>query len=361
MMQTLNLNGSVDIEKLRFDQIDFTKVHVSINAKKGIINAKPLRFHAYKGSYNGALMIDVTTQTPFITLHQQIKKMRSENLLLQFFQDRYVSGEINLTTDFSTQGNTVATLKQNLKGNATIEFSKGTIRDSKLAKKVAMAIELFENRKIKNNGQHEVTFTKLGGDWKANQGVFSTDSMQLLSPHFLMTGKGRVNLVKNQLDFKLRLRSKNKKSKLFAPLHIHGAFDKLKYEIELDVLLSAILQDDLYKKQRQIKQSLLDKKTKALDALEARKQTELQKLQEKKETAQQRLKDEQEKLRQRLQDQQLKTQQLLQDSLKREQDKLNDRLDHQIDDATKKVTEDIQKNIEEDAKEKLQDLFKRLF
>jgi AsmA protein len=365
MMQALHLDGSVDIKKLRFDQVDFANVHASIDANNGIINAKPLRFSAYKGNYNGELTLDVTGHTPRLTMQHHIKKVRSENLLLQFYQDRYVSGAIYLNTTLSTQGNTIAMLKQNLKGSADIELLKGTIRDSKFAQNVAMATAIFEKRKINDTGEQEVTFTKLGGDWKVDQGVFSTDNMQLLSPHFLITGKGVVNLVNNQLDFKLRLTPKDKKSKLFAPIHIHGAFDNLTYGIELDVLLKAILQNDLYKKKEQMTQALLDKKAKILEKLEARKQTELQKLREKTEAAQQRLRDEQDKLKQRLQDQQLKTQQLLQDQLKKEQEKLqnklNDNLDAQVDDATKKVTEDIQKNIEEKAKDSLQNLLKGLF
>lgn len=369
MMKTLNFDGSLDIKKLRFDQVDFTHVHANIKAKNGIIDAKPLRFNAYKGNYTGALNINVTNRIPVITMQHQIKKVRSENLLLQFFEDRYVSGGIYLKTNLTTRGNTLATIKKNLNGHADVEFRKGTIRDSKLAKKVSQAIELFEKRKTNAKGQQEVTFTKLGGNWVANNGLFTTDNMQLLAPNFLITGKGAVNLVKNQLDLKLRLRSKNKKSKLFAPLHIHGNFDELKYELELDVLVKSLLQSDLYKKQAQLKQKLLDEKAKRLEQLEARKQKELDKLQAKKEEAQRRLKAEQEKIQQRLQNEQLKMQQRLQDRLKHEQDKLQNQLNDKVketlgdqaNDAVDNVTEEVKKNIEEEAKDKLKDALKGLF
>ena len=369
MMKTLNLDGSVDIKKLRFDHVNFANVHANIKAKNGVINAKPLRFNVYKGNYNGALNINVTGKMPVMTMQHQIKKVRSENLLLQFFEDRYVSGGIYLNTHLTTRGNTLTTIKQNLNGSVNVEFRKGTIRDSKLAKKVSQAVDLFEKRKTNAKGQEEITFTKLGGDWKANNGIFTTDNMQLLAPHFLIKGKGAVNIVKNQLDLKLRLRSKNKNSKLFAPLHIHGTFDKLKYELELDVLVKALLQEGLYKKKAQLKQKLLAEKAKALEKLEARKQAELQKLQAKKEEAQRRLKVEQEKIKQRLQHEQRKAQQLLQDRLKREQEKLQNQLNDQLKgvlgdqtkDAVEDVSEDIKKDLEEKAKDKLKDALRGLF
>lgn len=365
MLKALNLNGSVDIKKLRFDQVDLTNVHANINAKNGLINAKPLRFHAYKGNYNGALTINVMGNTPIIHMQHQIQKVRSENLLLQFFQDRYVSGGIYLNTTLNTRGNTLATIKKNINGSAEVEFRKGTIRDSQLAKKVAMAIELFEKKKTNTKGQQEVTFTKLGGDWKASKGIFTTNNMQLLAPQFLITGKGDINIVNNSLDLKLRLKSKNKNSKLFAPLHIHGSFDKLKYELELDVLVKSLLKNDLTKKKAQLKQKLLDEKAKVLEKLEARKQLELQKLQAKKEEAQRRLKAEQEKIKQRLQNEKLKAQQLLQDKLKHEQEKLQNKLQDALgdkaNDATENVTEDIKNDLEEKAKDKLKDALRGLF
>jgi uncharacterized protein involved in outer membrane biogenesis len=294
-------------------------------------------------------------------MQHQIKKMRSENLLLQFFEDRYVSGGIYLKTNLTTRGNTLATIKANLNGRADVEFRKGTIRDSKFAKKVSQAVELFEKRRTNAKGQQEVTFTKLGGDWVANNGLLTTDNMQLVAPHFLMTGKGVINLVKNQLDLKLRLRSKNKKSKLFAPLHIHGNFDQLKYELELDVLVKSLLQSDLYKKQAALKQKLRDEKAKLLEQLEARKQKELENLQAKKEAAQHRLKAEQEKIQQRLQNEQLKMQQRLQDRLKREQDKLQHQLNDKLNDALGDQANDAVENVTEDVKDKLKDALKGLF
>ncbi|MCK5813472.1 MAG: AsmA family protein [Cocleimonas sp.] len=318
LLKTLNLNGSIDIKKLYFDQLYFTHVQANINAKNGIIDAKPLRFNAFKGKYNGALTINATTNTPVITMSHQIQQVRAENLLLQFFQDRYVSGGIFLNTSLTTRGNTVAIIKQNLTGTASIEFREGTIRDSELAKNVSLAINAFERKKTNRKGKEVITFTNLGGDWKANRGVFRTENMHLLAPHFLIKGTGNINIVSNKVDLKLRLESKKKDSNLFVPLHIHGSLDKLQYELELDVLVKSLLDEELHKKQAQLKQKLLDQKAKTLDKLEARKQNELQKLQDKKEQAEQRLKAEQDKLKQRLQDEQQKVEQMLQNKLQQE-------------------------------------------
>jgi uncharacterized protein involved in outer membrane biogenesis len=369
MLKKLNLNGSLDIGKLHFEQLKLTQVHANISAKNGLISAKPLRFNAFKGKYNGSLNLNVAGQTPFIKMSHQIQRVRSENLLMQFFQDRYVSGGIFLNTNLTSRGNTIATLKQNLNGTADLEFREGTIRDSRLAQKISLAVNAFEKRKTTKDGKQVVTFTKLGGNWKANRGIFTTNNMQLVAPHFLINGKGNINIVKNQLDLRLRLGSKRKDSKIFAPLHIHGAFDKLKYDFELDVLLKSLLKEDLYKKKAALKQHLLDEKAKALSRLEERKQAELEKLQAKKEQAQQRLKAEQEKIKQRLQAQQQKIHQQLQDQIKQEQEKLRNQLNDKLKNTmgekakeiTEDVTEDIKKNLEEDLKDKLKDSLRGLF
>ncbi len=327
ILKSLRLESVIDIKKLHFDQLKLANVHANIKAKNGMINAAPLRFNAFKGRYNGELNINIINNTPIIKMKHHIQQLRAENLLLQFFQDRYISGDILLNTNLTTRGNTLATLKQNLNGTANLELRKGTIRDSKLAQKIELTVAAFEKRKTSVDGKTTVTFSKLIGKWKINKGIFSTDNMQLLAPHFLIKGLGNINIVKKQLNLKLQLGSKNKDNKLFAPLHIHGFFEKLKYELELDVLLKALLDEKLYQKTEQLKQKLLDEKNKALEKLETRKQTELEKLKTKTEQAQQRLKEEQDKLKQRLQAEQSKVQQMLDEAVN---NKLKDTLDRSV-------------------------------
>ncbi len=343
-LKELNLNASIDVKKLHFKQLKLTNVHASIQAKNGIINATPLRFNLFKGKYNGGLNINVTKNIPVITMDHTIERLHAENLLLEFFQDRYVSGMISLKTNLTTRGNTVAILKQNLQGTADIEFQKGTIRDSKLAQKVSLAVAAFEAKKITKESSNTVTFTRLGGKWKVNKGIFSTNNIQLIAPHFLIKGNGEINIAKDQLDLKLRLGSKNKDNKLFAPLRIHGTFDQLKYELELDVLIKSLLDKRLEKRKEQLKQKLLDQKHKILEKLELRKQTELEKLQMKTEEAQQRLKSKQEKLQQRLQAEELKLQQMLQNTLK---------INNSSKDSAEQEADTEDKSIEEEVSDKL--------
>ena len=357
LLKTLNLNGAITIGKLRFDNIDLSQVRANLYAKKGIVRAKPLQFNAFKGNYNGDITINATTPLPIINMNHKIQQVRSENVLLQFFEDRYVSGGVFLNTRLNTRGNTLATIKQNLQGNADIEFREGTIRDSKLAQKLSLAVQAFEKKKTNADGKQVVTFTKLGGDWKASKGVFTTNNLQLLAPHFLITGKGNIDIAKNAIDLKLRLGSKNKDSKIFAPLHIHGPFDTLNYDLELDVLLKSLTQEEIDNAKAKLKQTLLDEKAKALQKLEERKQQELQRLQAKKEEAQNRLRAEQDKLKQRLQDEKAKAEQRLQNRLQQEQDKLNNAVGDKLEEATGNATEDIKQNLEDELKNKLKGFF----
>lgn len=365
LLKTLKLDGAISVGKLSFDGVDMTQVNAVVKAKNGVIDANPLSFNAFKGNYKGDLNIDVSSNTPKFRMQHQVQQVRSENVLLQFFQDRYVSGGVFLNTNLTTQGNTLNTIKQNLNGSADIEFREGTIRDSNLAKKIDLAVNAFEKHKKTAEGKEVVTFTKLAGDWKANRGVLSTDNMQLVAPHFLIGGKGSINIVRNELDLKLRLGSKNKDSKVFAPLHIYGPFDKLNYELELDVLLKSLAREELDKKKAEVQQRLQVEKQKAIRQLEEKKQAEIRKLQAKKAEAEKRLKAEQQKLQQRLAAEKQKAQQQLQNKLKQQQEKLtnklSDKLKKDVEEKTGNATEDIKKNVEEQLKNKLKEGLKGLF
>ncbi len=133
--------------------------------------------------------------------------------------------------------------KQNLNGVIDLELNDGTIRDANFAQKTKEVVKLFEKERVNDMGEKEVAFTKLNGQWLVHQGVFHTDENVMTAPHFQIKGNGDVNIVDESLDFKLRISEKPKPDKpegLFAPLHIFGAWTKLSYEVELDVLLKAL-------------------------------------------------------------------------------------------------------------------------
>jgi AsmA protein len=225
--------------------------------------------------------------------------LRTEDLFFALTQDKTVTGALDLTANLTSVAGDAAAFKRNLNGTMDVALKDGTIRDAGFAQKTKQVVKLFERENTNEQGEKEVAFTTLGGQWQVHQGVFHTDDNLLVAPHFQVKGNGDVNIVDESLDFKLRIGEKPKPDKpegLFAPLRIQGPWKNLSYALELNVLLKELAQQEIDKQKADLQEKLDAEKQKQLDALK-------QKVDEEKARLQQQLQTEKDKLQQRLQDQ----------------------------------------------------------
>lgn len=291
------VDGKFKAEQLSYPPFILQQATLGVQFENGQVKLTPTGT-LFKGAYQGTLNLD-TLQTPatFSSEHT-VKKLRTEELLFALTDDRLVTGALDMTAKLDSVAGDANVFKQNLNGTIDLTLNEGTIRDANFAQKTREVVKLFEKERVNEVGETEVTFTQLKGQWQVKHGVFHTDENVMLAPHFQVKGNGDVNIIDESLDFKLRISEKPKLDKadgLFAPLHIHGAWDKPSYELELDVLLKAIAQRELDKEKSKLQGRFETEKQEQLDALQ-------QKGDEVKERVQQDVQGEVEKLEQRLQD-----------------------------------------------------------
>lgn len=329
-LKTLNLNASLDIERLDFKHTKFNQVQLNIDANRGLIQLDPIAFQAFKGRYSGAISLNTQGSLPTLTMEHRLEQLRIEQLIKSLSLNPSLSGNLSLSTILSTRGNTLSEIKQNLNGKMTVLLEKGTLESDHLIKKLAVALNKFEPKKAPTDAESEsskpLSFTQLKGDWTINKGVFSSDNLALLATRFLITGKGNINSINQQLDFRLRIKSPQRNSRLFAPLRLYGSIDQPQSEIELNQLINALVNEHLYKKKEALSEGIINKKGNVIQQFEARQQNELQRLKEKTEHVRTQLKATQDRLKERLQQQQ--------DKIKQQQEKLN----HMLNDRIKTLT-----------------------
>ncbi|HHL19435.1 MAG TPA: AsmA family protein [Thiothrix sp.] len=337
-LKALNLDARLDIGNLKFNKLTFSNVHTQIKAKNGLVQLNPANANLYKGHYKGNITIDARQATPTMKMHHELIKLRSEGLLFDLFADRYLSGSTKLITDLSSRGNTMTSLLQNLNGKTHMSFKDGNIRDSKLAEKISLAVKVFEKKEMQGD-KSVVTFTGLSGDWKTKQGVFNTDNLKLLSPYFTITGKGKANVAKQELDMKVRIGQVGNE-KVFAPLHIYGSFSEPKFKLDLNELVKSLAKEDLEKAKAEAKERL--------------KQAEQE--------AKEKLKQEEAKIKQRLEEAKAAKEQELRAKLDAEKERARNKLKDQLGEtATQEIEKQLKDNLEDQVKDKLKDSLKSWF
>jgi len=337
-LKALNLDARLDIGNLQLNKLKFSHVQTQIKAKNGLVQLNPANASLYKGTYKGNITIDARQATPTMKMHHELVKLRSEGLLFDLFADRYLSGSTKLVTDLTSRGNTMTSLLQNLNGETHMSFKDGHIRDSKLAEKVSLAVKVFEKKEMQGD-KSVVTFTGLSGDWKTKQGVFNTDNLKLLSPYFTITGTGKADVAKQELDMKVRI-SQVGNEKVFAPLRIYGSFAEPKFKLDLAELVKSLAKEDLEKIKAEAKERL--------------KQAEVE--------AKEKLKQEEARLKQRLEDVKAAKEQELRAKLDAEKERAMNKLKDQLGEtATKEIEKQLKDNLEDQVKDKLKDSLKSWF
>jgi AsmA protein len=281
-LRKLNIDGSFKIGKMVINKIKMSNVSAKINARQGLIVIDPANASLYSGTYKGRITIDAKQATPTMKMRHEITGLRSEGLLFDLFQDKYISGGTKLITDLSSRGNSIDALLKNLNGTTSIAFNDGTIRDSNFAEKVSLAVKVFEKKELQD-GKSVVKFTGLSGDWKTTNGVFKTDNLSMLSPFFNISGSGTADVANQTLNMKLRIGPNTKKGDkpLFAPLTITGTFSNPKFGLDLQDLIKTLAAQDIEKVKREAKQKLEQKKQEIQQKIAAEKAAQEQKLKQK--------------------------------------------------------------------------------
>ena len=350
-LRGLDINGGVAIGSMIINKLSLRAISTRIKAKQGLINIDPANASLYKGKYKGRITLDARQKVPTMKMHHELTGLRSEGLLFDLFKDKYISGDTRLVTEFTSRGNTVEALLQNLNGTTSIGFDDGTIRDSNLAEKVSLAVNVFEKKEGKGD-KSVVTFTGLTGDWKTTNGVFKTDNLSLLSPYFNIFGTGTADITKQVLDMKLRIGPKQKKGDrpIFAPLHIYGTFSNPKFKLDLKDLIKALAQQDIDKIKQEAKEKLEQAKQEAKEKLKQKEREAKVKLDAKKKELKQRLATEkaakEQQLRQKVEAAKAK-------ALEKIEKKLGDKLGGD----SKKAVEDVEEKVKNKLKDKLRGLF----
>lgn len=297
-LAAMSANGEFKADVINYPPFQLQKANLGVQMAEGIVTLKP-QGTLFGGGYQGNIRINTQNTPMTLTMTHKTSGLRTENLFYALTRDKTITGALDLDAKLNSVAGDEAALKQNLSGTIDANLKDGTIRDSNLAQKVKQVVKLFEKESVNKMGEKEVAFTTLGGHWTVQRGVFHTDGNTLLAPYFQIKGNGDVNIVNESLDVKLQVGQKPKPDKpegIYAPLHIHGPWNKLSYALELDVLLKQLANRRLDEEKARLQEKLETEKQKQLDALK-------QKADEEKNRLQQQLQEQKNKLQQKLQDQ----------------------------------------------------------
>ncbi len=270
LLRTLNTKGELAIGKLKAMGIRSEDIVVRVNARDGLITLGPNSAKLYKGKYAGHTTLDVRGKEPRFHFKESLAGidvgpfLRDAQLFANF------NGTGNIALDLTAQGFDDRAIKQSLGGKTQIDFREGEIVGVDLVGSLLETkakIDQFRGKpaRVKPKPNAVTAYDSLTASIAIARGVASNTDLKLEAPALRATGKGNANLVSEQLDYRLTtfLLKDPQYAKYGIPVHVHGAFTALNFDIEWEEVLKQMTKgkakEKVKKKEEELKEKLRER------------------------------------------------------------------------------------------------------
>jgi hypothetical protein len=161
-----------------------------------------LQFQALEGKGRVRGSLDLSGQTPVITLNGRFRDMKS-GLFLELLggKSTLIEGRANLIMDLKTGGKEPGELLRSLEGSVTVGSKEGVIKRWNLLSKVLGLLNVIDLVRGKVAfSQDGLPYATLGGTFEIGKGVFRTSNFLIDSSSMLITGQGTIDPAGDRVD-----------------------------------------------------------------------------------------------------------------------------------------------------------------
>lgn len=258
-LRKLDLDADFSVGSLKINNLKMENILLKVRSRKGVLSMDPLSAALYGGKFKGNVKLDVRKDSPRFSAKKTLSGIQVEPLLTDLTGKAQLRGIGNIEVDISSRGLDDATIKSNLNGRFSIEFKDGAYIGFNLAQAIRQA-----TGQVQSNAPQETDFAELKGSGVIKNGVVQNDDLYMASPVLRVTGTGKVDLVKEQVDYLLTTKvvgslegqgGSDKLEGVAIPVRIKGDLNNPSPSVDLEAALKANAEHKLEEK----KQELLDK------------------------------------------------------------------------------------------------------
>jgi len=273
MLRGLDIRGQLKIGKLKAYGIRSSDIRMTLSADKGLIKISPVTAKLYDGVYTGNIKMNVHGKTPVFSINEQLTGVQAAPLLKDVADMKLLSGRADTSVKVTTRGNNITQLRKGLNGNMTFNFTDGAIEGVNVAHLLRKTKAALSGAPQPAEAPEKTDFSSLTGTAKIVNGVIQNDDLFATSPLLRIVGKGQIDLVKEQINYRLETvvvatlkgqggASLDKLKGVPIPVKISGPLRDPKFKVELGKVLTkqqkTKLKKKLKKEKNRAKQKLKD-------------------------------------------------------------------------------------------------------
>jgi AsmA protein len=262
LLRKLNMEGELNMDMVTINKIPLTEILIKTQAKAGILRVDPLQLKTLEGTANGSVMTNVKGETPQYSIALKASGIRPgpvvDPMLVGVFGEQQVTldGVANMLVDVKTNGGRVSQLKQAATGKLTFDMAKtvligvdfehfvrNVVADYLAAKSLPVPAEWRGQLRP----QTKTAFNRAHASAVIANGDVTNPDLILDSSRIKVTGQGVANIMRNDLDYRALVDLKPPRRQTTAdklldeplPVHIHGPFELLAYDVDTSQIAGA--------------------------------------------------------------------------------------------------------------------------
>ena len=207
--EKLTAQGKVSLLKGRMRGFEFTDLKSDLNVDHRVRRFENSIMRSAGGVVQGVATIADKPDLVKFSLEPKIQAVSVQGMLNWFEASQAeMTGKVNMTGNLESAGQDGTERKRNLNGALSLRIEDGTIRRLRILVQILNLLDLSRwfTLKMPDLRKNGIRFRSISGDFKVNQGVFSTQNLIVDSDDLRMTGGGKIDVANGEIDFVLAVR-----------------------------------------------------------------------------------------------------------------------------------------------------------
>ncbi len=265
LLRELKVEGGIKVGTLKLANARVSDIQLTINAKAGQLRLQPLKARLYGGQFEGDISVDVRKDVPRIVVNGSLQAVNVEPLLQDVLGEDTVSGVVSVQAKLRAQGLAVDAIKKTLNGTAQFQFKDGAVKGVNLGQLIREAYAKINQQPKPPKQDNQTDFAEMTGSVNIVNGVVNNDDLRVKSPLLRLSGKGRVDLPRERIDYRINAaivesdqgqagKELAELKSLTIPIKVSGTFAKPEFSLDLAPLLKKKAKQELQRQKAKLKE-----------------------------------------------------------------------------------------------------------
>lgn len=258
LLRDLTFNADIKVDALKAAKLHMSDITLKTDGKDGLIQLQPLSANLYEGSLTVTGAIDARKDVPEMRLKKTLQGVQLGPLFVDMIGKEEISGRADIEADVVTRGLDKDALTRNANGTVKLSLANGRIAKLQILQTIRLAKALLDNKAPAPSSTEQPTgFASLTASGTLTNGVFKNSDLLAASDLMKITGKGSVDLVREEVDYLLTIYLTDRIEReqetglvelgnMPIPYRIQGSFTELQQSAAMEELVKAKAKEVLF-------------------------------------------------------------------------------------------------------------------